>query len=101
MPMSSAGPESPFYGAPHITTNRISAHLAEWDYATKCHFVMTDHVPFGLAVVTRYNDVHAQAHAHTQTHTHTRTHRHAGTHLDSYLYISRHIQCIHTHNARL
>lgn len=28
-----------------IRTNRISSHLAEWDYPRKCHFVMTNHVP--------------------------------------------------------
>lgn len=28
-----------------IRANRISLHLAEWDYSRKCHFVMTDHVP--------------------------------------------------------
>lgn len=44
-----------------IRANQISSHLAEWDYARKCHFVMTDHVPSVWLKLATYR----------RTHTHT------------------------------
>ena len=46
-----------------LTFDRISSHLAEWDYARKCHFAMTDHVPSVRPARRRQCTYDTRAHA--------------------------------------